>query len=157
MSSSSVIRPATPADASAIHALICELADYEKMTPDVVSSPEMISTSLSEGQAETLLAEVNGEAIGFALYFHNYSTFLGRQGIYLEDLYVRPEHRGSGIGKSLLLNVAAIARDRGCRRMDWSVLDWNQPAIDFYNSLGAKIQREWLMVRLDADALARLG
>jgi GNAT superfamily N-acetyltransferase len=157
MNASCIIRPAVAADASAIHALICELADYEKMSTDVVSTPGMIGDSLASGQAEAQVAEVDGTPVGFALFFHNYSTFLGRPGIYLEDLYVQPDHRGSGIGKSLLLSVTAIACERGCQRMDWSVLDWNQPSIDFYQSLGAKIQREWLLVRLDSEALARLG
>ncbi|MGK0189742.1 MAG: GNAT superfamily N-acetyltransferase [Verrucomicrobiales bacterium] len=156
MSSHAHIRPATQNDATAIHSLICELADYEKMSADVVSTPEMIAQSLANGEAETLIAEVNDEAVGCALFFYNYSTFLGRQGIYLEDLYVQPAHRSDGIGKALLLNVAKIARDRGCQRMDWSVLDWNQPAIDFYESIGAKIQREWLLVRLDSAALQQL-
>ncbi|MCB1095247.1 MAG: GNAT family N-acetyltransferase [Verrucomicrobiae bacterium] len=156
MNAPHLIRPAVAADAPAIHALICELADYEKMSADVVSTPEMISDSLASGHAEAQLAEIDGAPVGFALFFHNYSTFLGRPGIYLEDLYVQPAHRGCGIGKSLLLSVTDIARERGCQRMDWTVLDWNQPSIEFYESLGAKIQHEWLLVRLDADALARL-
>lgn len=157
MPSSIEIRLATPDDSSDIHALICELAAYEKMSADVISTPEMIADSLAKGEAETLLAVVEKRTVGFALFLHNYSTFLGRQGIYLEDLYVQPAHRGSGLGKALLLKVASIARDRGCQRMDWSVLDWNQPAIDFYESLGARIQREWLLVRLDEEALRKLN
>lgn len=151
-----LIRPGQAGDGGVLHALIRELAEFEKLSAEMVATPQMISEGLSAGHVETLLAEVAGEAVGFALFFRNYSTFLGKPGLYLEDLYVRPQHRGAGIGKALLSAVAGVARERGCGRLDWSVLDWNQTAIDFYETFGARIQREWLLVRMDEAALGRM-
>jgi GNAT superfamily N-acetyltransferase len=153
------IRPATPDDAPALVALIRELAVYEKLEHEAVASPDDLRRALSGPRptAEALIAEADdGRPAGFALFFHNFSTFVGRPGLYLEDLFVRPEHRGAGLGKALLLALARLAVERGCGRMEWAVLDWNEPAIGFYRSLGARPMDEWTVFRLDADALARL-
>lgn len=153
------IRPATPEDIPLILAFIRELALYER-EPDAVETTEI--DLLRDGFGPTpyfhcLIAEEDGKPAGFALYFHNYSTWKGRPGIHLEDLFVRPEFRGKGIGKDLLCKVAAVALELGCGRMQWDVLDWNQPAIDFYASLGGKFMDEWRMVRLTDDSLARVA
>ncbi|TVQ41592.1 MAG: GNAT family N-acetyltransferase [Wenzhouxiangella sp.] len=152
------IRPARPGDESVLLALISELAEYERMADQVVASEALLAEALfgSTPTAQAVLAEGEGEVAGFALYFFNFSTFVGRAGLYLEDLFVRPRFRGQGIGKALLLHLAAIARERGCGRMEWSVLDWNQPAIDFYRSLGAVAMDEWTVFRLDQAALEQL-
>jgi len=153
------IRFATPDDADTVFDFIVGLADYER-EPDSV---EVTASELREQLAnprppfECLLAEVDGEARGFALFFHNYSTWRGRRGLYLEDLFVPPEHRGQGIGKQLLVELAAIALRRGCARMEWAVLDWNKPAIDFYEALGAKPQASWNLYRLTDEPLAALA
>jgi GNAT superfamily N-acetyltransferase len=157
------LRPATPTDVPQILAFIRELAEYER-EPDAVLATE--ADLLRDGFGETKrfdcvmaeLADAN-RAIpaGFALYFHNYSTWRGHAGIYLEDLYVRPEHRGKGIGKALLALVAAIAVEEGCPRYEWSVLDWNTPSIDFYHQLGAVMKTEWKGMQVSGDALSALA
>lgn len=153
------LRGATPADVSTILALIRELAEYERLSHEVVATEEMLSEHLfgPHPKAEVLLAEIENNPVGFALFFHNFSTFLGRTGIYLEDLYVRPEARGAGIGRALLQQLAKIAVERGCGRLEWSVLDWNEPAIQFYKSLGAKPMEEWTVFRVTGAALESLG
>jgi GNAT superfamily N-acetyltransferase len=140
--------------------LIRGLAEYERARlEDVPADEPALHRSLfgDRPQAEVLLACEGGRALGFAVFFHNYSTWRARHGLYLEDLFVRPESRGRGIGKALLIELARIARDRNCARMDWSVLDWNQPAIDFYKSLGAVPLSEWTTFRLTEDAIAKLA
>jgi GNAT superfamily N-acetyltransferase len=149
------IRPATRDDAAVLVSLIRELAEFEKLLSEVQVTPEDIRKSLfgPRPYAEALLAEVNNEPCGFALFFHNYSTFLGRPGIYLEDLYVRPQMRGKKVGLGLLKEVARIAAERGCGRLDWSVLDWNKKAIDFYESLGAVPLSDWTGMRLTEEKI----
>jgi len=154
-----MIRPATPADVPTICRLIRGLADYEKLTDEVVLDEGRLREHLfgPRPYAEVLLAEEGTEIIGFALFFHNYSTFLGRPGIYLEDLFVDPARRGTGHGKALLLALAKLAVERGCGRLEWSVLDWNEPAIRFYESLGAVAMKEWTVYRVTGDALRQLA
>jgi GNAT superfamily N-acetyltransferase len=152
------IRSATPADLPTILGLIGALADYEKLSGEVVATEAQLGRSLfpaagTAPDAYCVIAEADGVAAGFALYFFNYSTFLARPGLYLEDLFVRPEFRGRGLGKALLLHLAKLANARGCGRMEWSVLDWNQPAIDFYEALGAKRMKEWQICRLTGESL----
>lgn len=149
------IRPVRRGDESRVLELIRELAEYERLADAVEATPELLADALfgDRAVAECLLADWEGEVVGFALYFRNFSTFVGRPGLYLEDLYVCPSHRGRGIGKALLKTLAGIARDRGYGRMEWSVLDWNEPAIDFYRSLGAVPMEEWTVYRLDRKAL----
>lgn len=154
------VRSATPSDLATILGLIHALADYEKLSGEVVATEEMLGRSLfppdgSAPAAYCVIAEAEGVPAGFALYFFNYSTFLARPGLYLEDLFVRPEFRGRGFGKALLLHLAKLANARGCGRMEWSVLDWNQPAIDFYESLGAKRMTAWQICRLTGPALTQ--
>jgi len=158
MNASLEIRPARRGDEALVLALIRELADYEKLAHEVEASPELLARSLfsDEAVAECVIAEWVGEPVGFALFFRNFSTFVGRPGLYLEDLYVRASHRGRGIGKRLLLHLAGIARERGYGRMEWSVLDWNRPAIDFYRGLGARPLSDWTVFRLDEEALKGL-
>ena len=155
------IRAAVESDLGTIEELICALADYERMSAEVVMDAERLRRSLfgEHPYAEVLIAEeeAQGEAVGFALFFHNFSTFLGRPGIYLEDLFVRPEERGRGYGKALLKRLAEIAVERDCGRLEWAVLDWNEPAIGFYRGLGAKPNDEWTVYRLTGDALQKLG
>lgn len=149
------IRKATPTDAATIHGFIVELAVYEKAEHEVKASIAEIESSIfsADSPAKALICELNGEAIGFAVYFYNYSTWQGKKGLYLEDLYVSLKHRGLGAGKFLLRHLAQIAVEEGCGRFEWSVLDWNQPAIDFYDSVGAKAQAEWVKYRLAGDDL----
>ncbi|WP_102946099.1 GNAT family N-acetyltransferase [Stenotrophomonas sp. VV52] len=149
------IRTATAADAALILRFIRELAIYEKAESSVQTDEAGIVASLfgDDAKARALVCEVDGTAIGYAVYFYNYSTWLGRNGIYLEDLYVSPAHRGSGAGKALLQHIARIAVAEGCGRFEWSVLDWNEPAIKFYEAAGAKPQSEWTVYRLEGDAL----
>lgn len=149
------LRPATPADLSAIVGLIRELADFEHLTHLVQVTPESLRPHLfgSRPVAEAVVAEVAGSVVAFALFFTNFSTFLGRPGLYLEDLYVQPAHRGSGIGKALLQHLGALAVQRGCGRFEWSVLDWNANAIEFYQRMGATVMPEWRICRLSGDAL----
>ncbi|QOC23432.1 GNAT family N-acetyltransferase [Wenzhouxiangella sp. AB-CW3] len=158
MSQTLVIRRAVPGDELLLLQLIRELAEYERLADEVEATPALLTESLfgEQAVAEGALAEWDGEVAGFALFFRNFSTFVGKPGLYLEDLYVREAFRGLGIGKALLLHLAGIARERGYGRMEWSVLDWNQPAIDFYKSLGARPMDEWTVFRLDEQALARL-
>ncbi|PKL96774.1 MAG: GNAT family N-acetyltransferase [Gammaproteobacteria bacterium HGW-Gammaproteobacteria-8] len=153
------IRPARPGDEELLLGLVRELAEYEREPEAVVATPALLREALSGSTptANAVVAEWDGAAAGFALYFFNFSTWLGRPGLYLEDLFVREAMRGRGIGKALLLHLAGIAHVRGCGRMEWSVLDWNAPAIDFYRSLGAVAMEEWTVYRLDAAALARLS
>ena len=154
-----MIRAATPADVPVIAELIRALADYEHLSHEVVLDEERLREHLfgARPYAEVVLAEHEGTVVGFALFFHNFSTFLGRPGIYLEDLFVRPEHRGAGHGKALLAHLASLAVERGCGRLEWSVLDWNEPSIAFYRSLGAVAMDEWTVYRLTGDALSTLA
>ena len=155
------IRPAAPGDAALIVDLIRGLADYERMLDQMETTEERIQATLfpDDGRpaAHCVIGEIDGAAAGFALYFFNYSTFLARPGLYLEDLYVKPEFRGQGLGKALLLHLARVAHERGCGRMEWAVLDWNTPAIEFYERLGARRLTEWQLCRLRAEDLARLA
>jgi GNAT superfamily N-acetyltransferase len=153
------IRPATPADVPLILRLVRELAEFER-EPDAVEATEpMLETALfgERPAAEAVIAEIDGGAVGFALFFQNFSTWTGRPGIYLEDLYVTPAARGSGTGTALLRHLAGIALDRGCGRFEWAVLDWNQPAIDFYRAMGAVGMDEWRVQRVAGDALVKLA
>ena len=154
-----MIRHATPDDTPAIAELIRALAEYERLSHEVVFDEAELRRHLfgARPYAEVLLAEHEREVIGFALFFHNFSTWVGRQGLYLEDLFVRPAQRGLGIGKALLVELARIARARGCRRMEWAVLDWNEPAIDFYRQLGATAMDAWTVQRLPGPALQALA
>ena len=156
------IRPATPRDVPLVLDFIRGLAEYERMLDLVEATEDRLRASLfpAEGEApgaHCVIGSVDGVPAGFALYFFNYSTFLARPGLYLEDLFVKPEHRGAGLGKALLLHLATLARERGCGRMEWAVLDWNEPAIGFYEALGAKRLLDWQICRLDAGALQRLS
>ena len=153
------IRPATRSDVPLILALIRALAEYEKLTDACVATEERLErTMFGENQyVETLIAEWDGAPVGFAAYFHNYSTFRAQPGIYLEDLFVKPEARGKGIGTALLRTLAKVAEDRECGRLDWSVLDWNEPSIGFYKSLGAAPLAGWTMFRLTGPGLAKLA
>ncbi|ELY6223558.1 GNAT family N-acetyltransferase [Cronobacter muytjensii] len=149
------IRPARPEDATAIFNMIYELAVYEKAPQEVVTTPDEIRETLfGEGsKTEALICETEDEAVGYAVFFTSYSTWLGRNGIYMEDLYISPAYRGKGAGRALLKSIAQCAVKRRCGRLEWSVLDWNQPAIDFYLSIGAVPQSEWIRYRLDGEAL----
>ncbi|MFB4203818.1 Acetyltransferase YpeA [wastewater metagenome] len=153
------LRFAGPGDCPTILAFIRELADYERLSHEVVADESRLMDTLfgDHPYAEVIIAELDGEAVGFALFFHNYSTFLAAPGIYLEDLYVRPVARGHGIGQALLTALARLAVARGCGRLEWSVLDWNAPAIGFYERLGARAQDEWVGYRLTGDALRGLA
>ena len=150
-----VMREAQADDCALILALIRELAEYEKLTHEVVATEEVLRETLfgSRPAAEAIIAEYQGQAVGYALFFHNFSTFTGRPGIYLEDIYVKPEARGRGFGKCLLTYLARLAVERKCTRVEWSVLDWNEPSIRFYRSLGAAPMDEWTVQRLDGAAL----
>ena len=152
----SCIRPAAPTDAQAIVGLIQELAAFEKLSHLVVVTPDLLSAQLfgEKPAAEALVAEADGSVVAFALFFTNFSTFLGRPGLYLEDLYVQPAHRGSGLGKALLRQLGALAVERGCGRFEWSVLDWNENAIRFYEKMGATVMPDWRICRVTGDALA---
>lgn len=150
------IRYAQESDIPQILHFIRELAAYENMLDDVVATEGLLREWIFEKQkAEVLLALETGESVGFALFFHNFSTFLGRAGIYLEDLFVKPEHRGKGYGKALLQKLAQITMERGCGRLEWSCLDWNKPSIDFYLSLEATPMDQWTVYRLTGDTLRR--
>ena len=153
------IRPAGPADLPLIAELIRALADYEQLADEVRFDGAVLGERLfgERRYAEVLIGEVDGAAQGFALFFHNFSTFEGRPGIYLEDLFVRPEARGSGLGKALLAKLAALAVERDCARLEWSVLDWNEPAIGFYRGLGARMMDAWTVMRVEGEALTKLG
>ncbi|HYC92910.1 MAG TPA: GNAT family N-acetyltransferase [Thermoanaerobaculia bacterium] len=153
------LRTASEADVPLILRFIRELAEYERLAHECIATEEGVRETLfgARRYAEVIIAEEDGQPAGFALFFHNYSTFLARPGIYLEDLYVRPEMRGRGVGKKLLSRLAAIALERNCGRLEWAVLDWNEDAIRFYRSLGAKPQDEWTVYRVTGDALQTLA
>lgn len=153
------IRQAHPEDAAAIYAMIYELAVYEKAPEEVVTTPDEIRETLfgAGSNTEALIGEIAGNIVGYAVFFTSYSTWLGRNGIYMEDLYVSPAYRGQGAGRALLKHIAQCAVQRRCGRLEWSVLDWNQPAIDFYQSIGALPQSEWVRYRLDGDALLKFA
>jgi len=156
------IRPATPADLPDIQALILALAEYERLSHLCVATSEQIADALfgPRPAAEVQIARIDGDsgpAVGFALFCHTFSTFLGRRTLWLEDLYVRPEHRGRGVGRALLQRLASIARERGCGRFEWAVLDWNAPSIRFYEGLGARLMDDWTICRVTGDALDRLA
>ena len=145
-------------DTHLILQFIRALADYEKMSDEVVADEKTLEEWIfDKGKAEVLFAVVDGQEIGFALFFHNFSTFLGRAGIYLEDLFVKPEYRGKGYGKAVLKKLASIAVERKCGRLEWWCLDWNQPSIDFYRSLGAEPMSDWTVYRITGDTLTKLA
>lgn len=150
------IRSATPDDVPTLFALVQALAEYEKLSHEVVGTPEDLQVHLfgERPYAEAVVARVDGQAAGFALFFHNFSTFLMQPGLYLEDLFVLPSYRQQGIGKALLIYLGKLALARGCGRFEWSVLDWNEPAIAFYQRMGAEIKPEWQLCRITGDALA---
>jgi GNAT superfamily N-acetyltransferase len=153
------IRPADRTDVALIHELIRDLAIYEELEAQCVSTVDTIEEALFSGRpsAEVLIGELDGTPVGFALFYHNYSTFLGKKGIYLEDLFVRPEDRGHGVGKALLRALAGVAKDRDCARMEWSVLDWNAPSIAFYTTLGAAPMKGWSVFRMTRDSIVALA
>lgn len=153
------IRPATQTDIPLIAQFIRDLAEYEKLSHEMRFDEAVLGDRLfgQRPYAEVIIGEIDGAAQGFALFFHNFSTFEGRPGIYLEDLFVRPEARGSGLGKALLAHLAKLAVERDCARLEWWVLDWNEPSIGFYQSLGAKLMDEWTVMRVDGDALTKLA
>ena len=153
------IRSAIQGDVPVIAQLIRGLARFEKLEHEVVMTEDLLATALfgKRQYAEVLLAEDEGQAVGFALFFHNFSTFLGRPGIYLEDLFVMPEHRGKGIGRLLLASLARLAVERGCGRLEWAVIDWNREAIRFYERLGARPNSDWTIYRLTGEALSGLA
>src|SRR5881296_1671406 len=153
------LRAAQPRDASELLRLIHALAVYEKLEDMAVGTPQLLHAALfgARPAAEAVMAERGGRAVGFALFFTTFSTFLCKPGLYLEDLFVEPAHRGAGIGKALLRRLAALAIERGCGRFEWRVLDWNEPSIRFYESLGGVLMHEWLLVRLTGEPLTRLA
>ncbi len=153
------IRPATAADAATIASLVRELADYEKLLDEARATPDDFLRELTAEHPviRVIIAEWNGEPAGFALYFFNFSTFIGRPGLYLEDLFVRPAMRQHGIGRALLRALARVARERDCGRMEWAVLDWNEPALKFYRSLDARPMKEWIIHRLTAAEIGKLA
>lgn len=153
------IRLATEADCTLILHFIKGLAEYEKLAHQVVATEQSLRDSLfgDKPAAEVVIAEQDGQPAGFALFFHNYSTFLAKPGLYLEDLFVLPQYRGHGLGKRLLSYLAALAAQRGCGRFEWSVLDWNQPAIEFYQAQGATVMPDWRICRVTGDSLLALA
>jgi len=153
------VRPAEPADVTHIHSMIVELAVFEKLEHMVVATEELLHDGLfgTRPACEAIIGEENGEVVAFALFFHNFSTFLTKKGLYLEDLYVRQSHRGKGYGTQLLSTLAQIAVERNCGRFEWSVLDWNEPAIGFYQTMGAEIMPEWRICRVTGDSLTQLA
>lgn len=153
------LRPATRADVPQILSFVRELAEYEKLAHEAVATEAGMTEQLfgERPAAEVVIAEVDGQPAGFALFFHNFSTFLGQRGLYLEDLFVRPQYRGLGLGKRLMVHLAKLATERGCGRFEWSVLDWNEPAIRFYRGLGAVGLEEWTAQRLSGPALQALA
>lgn len=154
-----VIRFATAADVPVILHLVRELAIYERALDKVVATEALLHDAMfaATPAAEALIAEIDGAPVGLALFFHNFSTWTGWRGLYLEDLYVTPEARGLGLGKALLQRLAAVAVERGCARFEWQVLTWNTPAIDFYRAMGAELMEEWRTCRVSGEALARLA
>lgn len=158
MESKLSFRAAERSDVSLILKFIRELADYEHMLDEVVADEQTLETWIFDKEkAEVIFAMVDGREIGFALFFHNFSTFLGRAGIYLEDLYIRPEYRGKGYGKAMLGKLASIAVKRGCGRLEWWCLDWNKPSIDFYLSQGAEAMSDWTVYRISGSRLKEMG
>lgn len=159
MAQNSVIfRPATPADIPQILTFIKLLAEYEKLADEVTATEALLHEWLFENKkAEVIFAEVENEAVGFALFFYNFSTFLGRAGLYLEDLYIKEAHRGKGYGKAVFQELARLATERGCGRLEWQCLDWNKPSIDFYLSLNARPMNDWTVYRLTGNALLNLA
>lgn len=158
MAGNLTFRNAERQDVPLILQFIKELADYEKMLDEVVADEETLETWIFDKQkAEVIFALEDGNEIGFALFFHNFSTFLGRSGIYLEDLYIKPAFRGKGYGKAILKKLASIAVERGCGRLEWWCLDWNKPSIDFYLSLGAEPMSDWTVYRIAGDTLAQMA
>jgi len=153
------IREATEEDAATILSLIKDLAEYEKLSHEVTATEDDIRQSLFGDRpvAETLIGELDGVAISFALFFYNFSTFLGKPGIYLEDLYVKPDYRSNGFGRKMLAHIARLAKERNCGRFEWSVLDWNKPAIRTYDRLNARPMKEWILYRLTGEALIKLA
>lgn len=153
------IRPATPHDVAHIHAMIVELAVFEKLEHLVVATEALLHEGLfgAHPACEAIVGEANGEVVTFALFFHNFSTFLTKKGLYLEDLYVKQTHRGQGFGKQMLQRLAQLALERGCGRFEWSVLDWNAPAIAFYQALGADVMPDWRICRVTGDSLTALA
>ncbi len=153
------LRPAVVGDIPTLLRFIRALAEYERLLDEVTATEEALRTTLfgDQPRAEVVLAEVGGVPVGFALFFHNYSTFLAKPGLYLEDLFVLPEYRGRGYGKALLIHLARLAVQRGCGRFEWSVLDWNEPSIQFYKSLGAIPMSDWSIFRVTGTALEYLG
>jgi GNAT superfamily N-acetyltransferase len=154
-----VVEPATVKDVSTILDFIRRLAEYERLSHEVIATEASLTKSLfgSRPEAEALIARLDGKAVGFALFFHNYSTFLAKKGLYLEDLFVLPESRGQGVGKAMLAALARIAVERDCGRLEWSVLDWNETAIRFYESLGSVRMTDWTVCRLTGEALQSLA
>jgi GNAT superfamily N-acetyltransferase len=159
MSNSIDISSATEQDVPVILSFIRGLAEYEKLAHQFVATQDALRATLfgPRRYAEVLIGRLNGTPVGFALFFHNYSTFLAKPGIYLEDLFVQPEHRGKGVGKALLARVARIARQRDCGRLEWTVLDWNKPAIEFYHRIGAKSLPDWRVCRMTANEISKLA
>ncbi len=159
MNSSFNLRSAIPADVPAIFSLIQALAKYENLSDAVTGSPDQLADHLfgSRPYIEAIVADRDGQVVGFALFLHNYSTFLTKPGIYLEDLFVLPDYRGQNIGKALLTRLAQIAVDRGCGRLEWSVLDWNEPAIGFYKRMGATVLPDWRTCRVTGEALSSMA
>ncbi len=159
MSTAFAIRPAGPADIAAIHGMIVELAVFEKLEHLVVATEAGLHDGLfgTHPACEALVGVEHGEVVCFALYFHNFSTFLSRKGLYLEDLYVKQSHRGKGFGRQMLAALAGVALERGCGRFEWSVLDWNVNAINFYQGVGAELLPDWRICRMTGDSLAKLA
>lgn len=153
------VRPAEPADVTHIHSMIVELAVFEKLEHMVVATEELLHDGLFgvRPACEAIIGEENGEVVAFALFFHNFSTFLTKKGLYLEDLYVRQSHRGKGYGTQLLSRLAQLAVERNCGRFEWSVLDWNEPAIGFYQTMGAEVMPEWRICRVTGESLGHLA
>ena len=151
------LRDATTDDAGLIAGFVRALAEFEKLADQAVASDDDFAVAIAGGKVSALIAEKNGTAVGFALWFQTFSTFTGRPGLYLEDLYVQPEHRGHGIGRAILRNLAGRALAMGCARMEWAVLDWNKPAVDFYRAIGARPMAEWTVQRMERGGLAALA
>ena len=153
------IRPANVEDIPLIFRLICELAEYEGLLPEVAATETLLREALfgDRPRAEALIGEVAGIPAGFAVYFHNFSTFLARPGLYVEDVFVRPEYRVRGLGRAFFVHLARLARERGCGRMEWAVLDWNEGALRFYRGIGARAVQEWTLQRLDEKGIASLA
>lgn len=159
VSTAFTIRPAQPSDVAHIHAMIIELAVFEKLEHLVVATEELLHEGLfgARPACEAIIGEEDGEVVTFALFFHNFSTFLTKKGLYLEDLYVKQAHRGKGFGKQMLVKLAQLAVERDCGRFEWSVLDWNEPAINFYKAVGADVMPDWRICRVTGPALTQLA